>query len=72
MADRGTSARCPICHGRLPTREEGPERGPRYAPLCSLRCKRIDLATWLGEGYRVPAEPAGEGWSDEPEERDRE
>jgi endogenous inhibitor of DNA gyrase (YacG/DUF329 family) len=45
--------RCPICRGRLPETEEGPERGPKFAPMCSLRCKRIDLATWLGEGYRI-------------------
>lgn len=50
--------RCPICRGVLPSKEESSERGPRYAPMCSLRCKRIDLATWLGEGYRVAGEPA--------------
>jgi len=42
----------------LPEKEESPERGPRFAPLCSLRCKRIDLATWLGEGYRIAGDPA--------------
>jgi len=26
--------------------------------MCSLRCKKIDLATWLGEGYRIPGQPA--------------
>jgi endogenous inhibitor of DNA gyrase (YacG/DUF329 family) len=26
--------------------------------MCSLRCKRIDLATWLGEGYRISGESA--------------
>ena len=55
---RARKARCPICRGALPKVEEGPERGPQFAPLCSLRCKRIDLATWLGEGYRVAGAPA--------------
>ena len=49
---------CPICRGALPTTDESPERGPQFAPLCSQRCKRIDLATWLGEGYRIAGEPA--------------
>lgn len=57
-SERVRKARCPICRGVLPTAEEGPERGPKFAPLCSLRCKRIDLATWLGEGYRVAGESA--------------
>jgi endogenous inhibitor of DNA gyrase (YacG/DUF329 family) len=58
MPERRREARCPICRGVLPTTEESPERGPKWAPLCSLRCKRIDLATWLGEGYRVAGPPA--------------
>ena len=28
-------------------------------PFCSHRCRLIDLGKWLGEEYRVPAEPAG-------------
>jgi len=27
-------------------------------PFCSKRCRTIDLGRWLGEGYRVPDEPA--------------
>jgi endogenous inhibitor of DNA gyrase (YacG/DUF329 family) len=63
MANRktGATARCPICRGVLPTEAESDERGPKYAPLCSLRCKRIDLAMWLGEGYRIAGEPADGG-----------
>lgn len=56
--------RCPVCRGVLPQAEESPERGPKYAPLCSMRCKRIDLATWLGEGYRIAGEPVSEGQQD--------
>ena len=59
VASKGPKERrCPICHGILPENEETPERGPKWAPLCSLRCKRIDLATWLGEGYRIEGAPA--------------
>lgn len=54
---RARKPRCPICRGALPEAEESAERGPKFAPLCSLRCKRIDLATWLGEGYRVAGPP---------------
>lgn len=59
--------RCPICRGVLPRVEESPERGPKFAPMCSMRCKRIDLATWLGEGYRIAGEPA----ETTPEDEDR-
>jgi endogenous inhibitor of DNA gyrase (YacG/DUF329 family) len=29
-----------------------------FAPFCSRGCKDRDLLQWLGEGYRIPAEPA--------------
>jgi len=58
MASKHAKPRCRICHSVLPETEESAERGPRFAPMCSLRCKRIDLATWLGEGYRITGEPA--------------
>jgi hypothetical protein len=61
----GRQPRCPICRGKLPEQEESPERGPKFAPLCSLRCKRIDLATWLGEGYRISGEPAEQNDDDQ-------
>jgi len=38
---------CPIC-GRL--------AAARHAPFCSERCQKLDLAHWLGERYRLPAE----------------
>lgn len=60
--------RCPVCRGALPSVQESPERGPEFAPMCSMRCKRIDLATWLGEGYRIAGEPA-ESMPDEETER---
>ncbi len=83
------SRRCPICRSVLPLAEESPERGPKWAPLCSSRCKRIDLdrsarlagptqlcrvrsaddsgrdlATWLGEGYRIEGAPAESTYDD--------
>ncbi|MGZ6244108.1 MAG: DNA gyrase inhibitor YacG [Candidatus Binataceae bacterium] len=34
----------------------------RYRPFCSQRCADLDLAAWLGESYRIPAnEPVQEG-----------
>ena len=32
-----------------------------FFPFCSERCKLVDLGNWLGEAYRVPAEPDGDG-----------
>jgi len=29
-----------------------------FKPFCSRGCKDRDLLNWLGEGYRVPGEPA--------------
>lgn len=40
---------CPIC-GKQPETE--------FKPFCSRGCKDRDLLQWLGEGYRVPGEPA--------------
>ena len=44
--------RCPVCRRAVPPREQNPA-----FPLCSERCRLIDLGRWLGEEYRVPAEP---------------
>lgn len=63
---------CPICNGPLPTDPPEPydRVGPsasgrpsdaRYAPFCSSRCKLVDLSRWLGEEYRVPGPPLGDG-----------
>ena len=27
------------------------------APFCSSRCRLLDLGNWLGDAYRIPAEP---------------
>lgn len=43
--------RCALC-GK-PQQEE-------FRPFCSKRCRTVDLARWLGEGYAIPAvEPPG-------------
>lgn len=39
-------ARCPIC---------GSPRTPEHGPFCSKRCKTIDLGSWLGGDYAIPA-----------------
>jgi endogenous inhibitor of DNA gyrase (YacG/DUF329 family) len=44
--------KCPLC------RRDAVKDGNKFWPLCSERCHLIDLGKWLGEEYRVPAEPA--------------
>ncbi len=43
---------CPFCKKNPAT--------PAFAPFCSDGCRSRDLLQWLGEGYRLPAGPAGE------------
>jgi uncharacterized protein len=40
----------------------GPDRSawPDF-PFCSSRCRLIDLGRWLGENYRVAADPDESG-----------
>lgn len=45
------SGTCPIC--RKPTVSA-------HKPFCSRGCVDRDLLQWLGEGYRLPAGPAGD------------
>ena len=42
--------RCQICKKPVAPRVENAS-----FPLCSERCKLIDLGKWLGEEYRVPS-----------------
>jgi len=44
--------RCPTC--KKPSVKEG----NKLFPFCGERCQLVDLGRWLGEEYRVPAEPA--------------
>jgi uncharacterized protein len=37
--------RCPIC-------SEKTEHA--FRPFCSRRCRDVDLAKWLGDGYAIP------------------
>ena len=32
-------------------------QAPSRRPFCSERCQRVDLANWLGEGYRIEGPP---------------
>jgi endogenous inhibitor of DNA gyrase (YacG/DUF329 family) len=43
---------CPFC-GKNPAARA-------FTPFCSDGCRSRDLLQWLGEGYRLPAGPAGE------------
>jgi len=42
-----TPIKCPICG-----RESDFFTAPT-GPFCSVRCKQIDLGSWLGEDYRI-------------------
>ena len=46
---------CSVC------RATATRSGNKFWPLCSERCHLIDLGRWLGEEYRVPAEPDTSG-----------
>ena len=39
---------CPLC---------GEPASAAHRPFCGRGCKDRDLLKWLGEGYRIPAEP---------------
>lgn len=49
--------RCPICARTM--QGHSAQDWPSL-PFCSERCRLIDLGRWLGEAYRIPAEPEGE------------
>jgi uncharacterized protein len=46
--------RCPICLSSM--EGQSTQEWPSF-PFCSPRCRLIDLGRWLGETYRVPADP---------------
>jgi endogenous inhibitor of DNA gyrase (YacG/DUF329 family) len=48
--------RCAICGKPVPPRSEN-----RSYPLCSDRCRLVDLSKWLGEEYRIAGPRAGDG-----------
>jgi len=45
MAKRPAKKKCPVC-GRAPE--------ARFQPFCSKHCADVDLARWLGGGYKIP------------------
>jgi endogenous inhibitor of DNA gyrase (YacG/DUF329 family) len=47
---------CPVCG-----KEVSPKESNELFPLCSPRCRLIDLGNWLGEKYRVPGDPIEAG-----------
>jgi endogenous inhibitor of DNA gyrase (YacG/DUF329 family) len=42
---------CPVCRKAVAPAAENPA-----FPLCSARCKSVDLGRWLSESYRIPEE----------------
>ncbi|HEX8908496.1 MAG TPA: DNA gyrase inhibitor YacG [Anaeromyxobacteraceae bacterium] len=55
------SRTCAICGKPVPPRPEN-----RSFPLCSDRCRLVDLSKWLGEAYRIPGARAGDGAAQPP------
>ncbi len=47
--------KCPHCR-----KETSWENNP-YKPFCSVRCKLLDLGSWLDEKYRVVSEDEKSG-----------
>jgi endogenous inhibitor of DNA gyrase (YacG/DUF329 family) len=41
-----------------------PARPNKLFPFCSERCHLVDLGRWLGEEYRIPGPPSGDGVED--------
>ena len=51
---KARKGKCPVC---------GKPSAVETRPVCSARCKTLDLGRWLGGDYRVPTD-------EEPEEGD--
>ncbi|HET8540429.1 MAG TPA: DNA gyrase inhibitor YacG [Anaeromyxobacter sp.] len=58
---------CAICGRPVAPRSEN-----RAFPLCSDRCRLVDLARWLGEEYRIPGGRPGDGEGEAPPRRSEE
>jgi uncharacterized protein len=61
--------RCPICKKNVPEPADPGQRS--YYPLCSDRCKLIDLGRWLDGKYQIPVAPDDQE-QDYPEDPPRE
>ena len=49
------SPKCAICERPVASREANP-----FFPLCSERCRLVDLGNWLGGGYAIPGPPTND------------
>jgi len=47
-------ARCPIC--------KKAEAEAKFRPFCSKRCADVDLHSWMGGHYAVPAVEPPDDW----------
>ena len=50
MSKAAKTDSCPLC---------GRPASAAHKPFCGQGCRDRDLLNWLGDGYRVPGEPAG-------------
>ena len=49
MSSATRPEKCPLC---------GKPAAQAHRPFCSRGCRDRDLLNWLGDGYRVPGQPA--------------
>ena len=49
MSSASRPEKCPLC---------GKPASQAHRPFCGQGCRDRDLLKWLGEGYRVPGQPA--------------
>jgi len=49
------SISCTICERPVAPREDN-----AFFPLCSERCRLVDLGNWLGEGYAIAGQPTND------------
>ncbi|MDP6945200.1 MAG: DNA gyrase inhibitor YacG [Myxococcota bacterium] len=49
------SLQCAICE-----RPVSPQTDNRFYPLCSERCRLVDLGKWLGGDYAIPGNPTND------------
>ena len=56
-----TVVKCPVCGKDVEWNE-----ATAYRPVCSERCKQIDLGAWADEQYKVPGAAEDENDREEP------
>ncbi|MBW8001479.1 MAG: DNA gyrase inhibitor YacG [Planctomycetes bacterium] len=45
--------RCPICNKVITSLPQEKLKKGEFFPFCSLRCKLVDLGSWLDSNYKI-------------------